>query len=144
MRPAHSLDHLVVRLDGLSGIPPVPLEDVVLERAGTDVVVVDVGDLELAATGRLELRDDVEDVGLVAVEARHGEPARRILRLLDDLRDPAVLDARHAEVAEVLRLAHVGKQNARALSLSRKFSIVAAIDPRKMLSASITTTRSSR
>src|SRR6186997_2242940 len=102
MRPPDTLDHLVVRIDGLAGIPPVPAEHVVLELAGTDVVVVDVGDLELAAARRLEFRDDVEDFGLIAIEARDGEAAWRIRRLLDDLHDAAVLDARNAEMTEML------------------------------------------
>src|SRR3989442_7722987 len=68
MRPADSLDHLVIGVDGLACVAPVALEEVVLEGACAHVVVVDVRDLELPATRRLELRDHVEDVRLVAVE----------------------------------------------------------------------------
>ncbi len=80
-------------------------------------MVVDVGDLQLAATRRLELRDHVEDVGLVAIEACDGEAAGWISRLLDDLRDPAVLDARDAEMLEMLGFADVREQDARAFAL---------------------------
>src|ERR1700675_2812903 len=114
MRPPDALDHLVVGVYGLTGVAPVAPEDVVLELAGTDVVVVDVGDLELAATRRLELRDHVEDVGLVAIEARDGEATWWIRRLLDDLRDPAVLDPRDAEMTEMLGFANVREQDTRA------------------------------
>src|SRR6476646_5167251 len=117
MRPPDTLDHLVVRIDGLAGIPPVPAEDVELELARTDVVVVHVGDLELAAARRLQLRDDVENVGLVAIEARDGETAWWIRRLLDDLRDAGVLDARDAEMTEMLGLADMREQDARAFTL---------------------------
>ena len=117
MRPPHALDHLVVRVDRLAGVAPVPLEDVELERPRADVMVVHVGDLELAAPGRLELGDDVEHVRLVAVEPGDGEESRRIVRLLDDFRDPSVLDARHAQVAQVLRLPHVREEDAGARSL---------------------------
>ena len=80
-------------------------------------MVVHVGDLELAASRGLELGDHVEDVGLVAVEAGDRESAGRLDRLLDDLRDPAVLDARDAEMTEMLGLAHVREQNPRSGAL---------------------------
>ena len=54
VRAANPVDHVVVGLDRLAGVAPVALEHVVLERALAHVVVVDVGDLELAASGRLE------------------------------------------------------------------------------------------
>ena len=82
------------------------------ERACRDVVVVDVRDLELATGRRLEPLDHLEDVRVVAVNAGHREPARRVLRLLDDLGDASVDDPRHAEMAQVLRLAHVREQHA--------------------------------
>ena len=112
VRAAHALDHLVVRIDRLAGVPPVAVEDVVLERPLADVVVVDVGDLELAAGGGLELLDDVEDIRVVAVHARDGQCARGVERLLDDLRDATVNDPRHAEVTQMLRLTYVREQYA--------------------------------
>jgi hypothetical protein len=80
-------------------------------------MVVHVGDLQLAAPGGLELGDHVEHVRPVAVEPGDGEESRRIRRLLDDFGDPSVLDARHAQVAQVLGLAHVRQEDAGALSL---------------------------
>ena len=80
-------------------------------------MVVDVGDLELAPRRRLELRDHVEHVGPVAVEARDCEPAGRDLRLLDDLGNPALLDARDPEMAQVLRLTDMREQDACSLLL---------------------------
>src|SRR5207247_2816703 len=75
--------HLVVRVDRLAGIAPVALEDVVLERARADVVVVDVRDLELAAARGLERRDDVEDVRAVAVEPRSEEHTSELQSRVD-------------------------------------------------------------
>src|SRR5207247_6915717 len=68
----------------------------------------------LTGTRRLERRDHVEDIGLVAVEAGDREPSGRVRRLLDDLGDLAVLDSRDTEVAEMFRLPDVGKQHAGA------------------------------
>ena len=80
-------------------------------------MVVDVGDLELAATRRLELGDHAEDVGLIAIEASDGEAAWWIRRLLDDLRDPAVLNPRDAEMTEMLGFADVREQDPPAFAL---------------------------
>src|SRR3954465_4150893 len=117
VRPPQSLDHLVVRVDRLAGVAPVALEDVELERPRADVVVVHVRDLELAAPGWLELGDDIEHVWPVAVEPGDGEQSWRIRRLLDDFGDPAVLDPRNAQVAQVLRLPDVSEEDAGTLSL---------------------------
>ena len=53
----------VVRVDRLARVAPEALEHVVLHRPLVDVPVVHVGDLELAAAGRLEVGDHLEDVG---------------------------------------------------------------------------------
>src|SRR5262249_29766645 len=110
-------DHLVVRGDRLAGVAPVTGEDVVLERALASEVVVHVGDLELAATRRLELRDDIEDIRLVAVEAGHGEPAGWVERLLFDPGDPPLPDPRPPQMPRVLRPADMCEQAARAVLL---------------------------
>ena len=82
-----------------------------------EVVVVHVGDLELAASRRLERRDDLEDVGVVEVDAGHGELARRRVRLLDDALHAAVaVELRHAEVAQVLDVA-LGREDDPAAAL---------------------------
>src|SRR5947208_7953713 len=117
MRPPDALDHLVIRIDGLTGVAPVTPEDVVLEKAGADVMVVDVGDLELTATRRLELRDHVEDVRLVAIETGDGEASRRVRRFLDDFCDPPALEARHSEVAQLLGFAYTAEQVSGRLGL---------------------------
>ena len=44
------VDDLVVDLDRLAGVAPEAVDDVVLHLAAVDVGVVDVGDLQLAAT----------------------------------------------------------------------------------------------
>src|SRR6185312_13332239 len=61
--------------------------------------------------------DHVEYVRPVAIEPGDGEEPWRIRRLLDDFRDPSVLDARDAQVAQVLRLPHVRQEDAGTLSL---------------------------
>ena len=80
-----------------------------------DVVVVHVGDLELAAARRDEIADDVEHARLVAVDAGHAVLRRRPLGLLLNVHHPAVVpEDGHAEVAQVLRLVDLGEQDARA------------------------------
>ena len=80
-----------------------------VESARERVVAVHVGDLELAARRRLQRRDDVEDVGRVAVEAddcvrrrRRVEPRVDDARLLDDVGHGSVLAV--DDDAEVLRI----------------------------------------
>src|ERR687892_1051578 len=75
---------LVVGVDRLAGVAPEALGDVVLHRPALDVPVVDVGDLQLAARGGLERRQELPDRLVVEVEARHGVRAGRRGRLLDD------------------------------------------------------------
>src|SRR4029453_10314580 len=60
---------LVVGVDGLSGVAPEPVQHVVLHLAALDVPVVDVGDLQLAAAGRPQRGDDLEDALVVEVNA---------------------------------------------------------------------------
>ena len=112
---AHEVVHRVVRLDRLPGVAPEAFLDVVGHLALPDVVVVHVGDLELAAARGDEVADDVEHARLVAVDAGHAVLRGRMLGLLLDVRHPAVLpEDGHAEVAQVLGLGHLGQQDARA------------------------------
>ena len=67
----------VVRVDRLAGVAPEALEHVVLHRPLLDVPVVHVGDLELAAAGRLERRQHVPDGLVVEVDAGDRVLARR-------------------------------------------------------------------
>ena len=108
---ADEVDHLVVDLDRLAGVAPEAVDDVVLHIAAIDVGVIDVRDLELAPPGRLERLDDVEDAGVVHVDADHGVLRRGVLGLLTDVQNAAVLDDRHAEVAQVLRILHLLEQH---------------------------------
>src|SRR5207302_1550842 len=62
----------VVRVDGLTGVSPEALDDVVLDRAGFDEVVVHVGDLELAPRRRRERRQHREHRAVVEVPAGGG------------------------------------------------------------------------
>ncbi len=50
----------------------------------SQVLAVDVGDLQLAARRRLQVRGDVDDLVVVEVEPRHGEMGSRRGRLLLD------------------------------------------------------------
>src|SRR5256885_10635894 len=74
----------VVRIDGLTGVSPEALDDVVLDRASPDEVVVHVRDLELAPRRRCERREHREHRAVVEVHAGHGVRARGVLRLLGD------------------------------------------------------------
>ena len=56
-----------------------------------DVVVVDVGDLELAPARGDQVADDVEHAGLVAVDAGDAVLGGRVLGLLLDVRHPPVV-----------------------------------------------------
>ena len=77
-----------------------------------DVVVQDVGDLELAATGRREVIDDVERVGPQEVHADRDEVALRLFRLLLETDHVAV--AVQLGDAEPLRVGHAVEQAAGA------------------------------
>ena len=75
-----------------------PRDAMARERARSRVVAVHVGDLELAARGRLEAADDLEHVRRVAVEPDDGVArGRRVVahvddaRLLDHVGDPPVV-----------------------------------------------------
>src|SRR5215211_7980416 len=82
---------LVVGVDRLAGVAPEPVEDVVLHGAALHVPVVDVGDLQLTPAGRLQGRDHVEDVLVVEVDAGDHVAAGRVVGLLQDADDPAVV-----------------------------------------------------
>src|SRR5215210_5875957 len=58
----------VVGLDRLARVAPKPFEDVVRHCALADEPVVDIGDLELAPTRRLQRRDHFEDTGVVEID----------------------------------------------------------------------------
>src|SRR5450759_1614605 len=63
--------HCVVRVDRLTGVAPKTLQHVVRHRAFVDVVVIYVGDLQLAAARRYQGGDDIEHIGVVAVDPRN-------------------------------------------------------------------------
>src|SRR4029453_13564184 len=75
---------LVVGVDRLAGVPPEPVQDVVLHQPALDVPVVDVGDLQLAPAGRLEGRDDVVDLLVVEEEAGTHDARGRGVGFLQD------------------------------------------------------------
>src|SRR5919108_4715436 len=75
---------LVVGVDRLAGVAPEAVEHVVLHHALGDEPVVDVGDLQLAAPGRHQVGDHLEDGLVVEVDAGDAEAARRVVGLLDD------------------------------------------------------------
>src|SRR5690606_16607466 len=65
-------------------------EQVCTQAALREIRLVDVGDLELAARGRLEVLRDVDDAVVVDVEAGDRVVRLRGLRLLLDAEDLAV------------------------------------------------------
>src|SRR5215212_4150831 len=104
---------LVVGVDRLAGVAPEPVEDVVLHGPALDVPVVDVGDLQLAPAGRLEVGDDVEDLLVVEVDAGDHVAGGRVVGLLQDADDPApVVELGDAEVAQVDRVVDLGQDYA--------------------------------
>ena len=68
------------------------------QLAPPQVLVVDRGDLQLAAGARLDLRGDLDDLVVVEVEAGDGVGALRPRRLLLDGDDPAVVVELHDAV----------------------------------------------
>src|SRR5215472_16158258 len=95
----------VVGVDGLPGVAPEPVYDVVLHQARTDEVVVDVRDLELASGRRLQRGDEIENRRVIAVDPGHRERARRRLRLLDDALHAAVpVELGNPQVTQMARV----------------------------------------
>ena len=125
--------------------PAVDPHDVQLPTRG--VGAVDVGDLELAATGGLERVDDLEDVGRVAVEPDH-RVARRRLRvagvddagLLDDVLHRPVLAV--GDDAEADRVVDLGDEDEGAVASTPRIASACAFS--KMLSPRQTTSFSPR
>src|SRR5581483_6885230 len=112
--PPHEVVHRVVAVDRLAGVAPESFEHVRLERAALGVPVVDVGDLELAAAGRLELRQELPDLLVVEVDAGHDIGTGRIGGLLDDANDPPAVELGYAEMPEVLLLVDAREDDTRA------------------------------
>ena len=82
----------VVAVLGESHVDPPSVEpDCVDGAAGLDEEIDRVGKFVLASVGGLDEVTRVEDGGRERVEAGHHEVARRVVRLLDDFRDLAVL-----------------------------------------------------
>src|SRR5690606_33745482 len=102
-RTAHQRARAVETLER-PGIRPPTVEHLVRQGAPFDVAVVDVCDLQLAARARLERLDDVEDPGVVHVDARDRVARGRVLRLLDDADAAVAGQLRHAEPFRVVHL----------------------------------------
>src|SRR5213075_1717368 len=66
--------------------------------------VADVADLQLAARGRPQRRDDVVHALVVEVDARDGRGALRMLRFLDDAQDAAANNFGDAVATRVVYL----------------------------------------
>ena len=102
--------HLVLLDDGADREPPklAGRETVLGEErhAGIgrqiEIGPVGVGDLLFAACRGLEAGDNVEDGGIVEIEARHGEIGAGLRRLLLQAHGPAVLADLQASLHEVL------------------------------------------
>ena len=84
------------------GVGPVTLVHGAVEALAGDVVVEDVGDLELAAAGRQEEVDDPEGIRPEEVHADRDEVALGVVRLLLEADHPAVgVELGHAEALRV-------------------------------------------
>ena len=133
MRALERLEHEAVALEQrilLAGVdPPAPQDLVADAPAVVDEPLDRIGDLELATRRRLDLAHRGVDVGIEEVDADDREVRRRVLRLLDELDDLAVVaehrDARLSRILDVreqdLRREHapVGAGAAGALGLER-------------------------
>src|ERR1700730_3276975 len=99
----HELVGRVQRIEG-SGVRPPAVEPVETERALAEVVIVHVGDLQLAAGAGTQGPDDVEYLGVVEVDADHRQIAGRLPPLLDDEGDGV---ARGDRAPIALRVVHL-------------------------------------
>ena len=73
-----------------------------------EVVPVDVGDLQFAAGGRLQVRRDIEDGVVVEVEPGHGPVRQKLRRLFDDIdRLFGAVEFNHAILARLIDI--IGK-----------------------------------
>src|SRR3984893_11575003 len=102
---AHEVLDLVVGLHRLTGVAPEAFDYVVLDAAVVEVPVVDVRDLELSTTGRLQLGQNLPHGIVVEIDTGDGEFAGRIFRLLDDAFDAiGAVEVGHTEVAQVVTI----------------------------------------
>src|SRR2546422_7188894 len=105
----------VISLDRLAGVPPEAFQNVVLHQATFHIPVVDVGDLELASTRRLQARQHTPHGFVVEIRAGDRELAGWILRLFDDSLDAlASVEVSDAEVPEVLAILLSRQHDARS------------------------------
>src|SRR5690606_37510857 len=82
----HDVTGSQVEVDVFAAIGVIAPDDLSLELAALDIGVIDVGDLQFAAGAWLERADDVEDAGIIEVDADDSQVARGIGGLLDDSR----------------------------------------------------------
>ena len=131
----------VIGVDRLAGVAPETLLDVVADQALGDVMVVHVGDLELASPRGPKGADHVEHArGHRGRPRSHNNVLGGIFGLLDDSHDLArVVQLRHSEVAQVVRVLHLGKQQTGTLWRRRSGAQRTQRSLPKMLSASMTT-----
>src|SRR3989441_980727 len=105
----------VISLDRLAGVSPEAFQNVVFHQATFHIPVVDVGDLELAATRRLQARQPTPHGFVVEIRAGDRELAGWILRLFDDSLDAlASVEVSNAEVPEVLAILLSRQHDARS------------------------------
>src|ERR1044072_899957 len=84
-----------------SGVSPPAFDLFPGHRIAGDVSVVDVCDFELAATGRLQSSDDVEDFTIVHVNADDCVLRLRLCGLLVDANDATAIQSRDAETLRI-------------------------------------------
>src|SRR5262249_50974875 len=112
---------VVIGIDGLSGVPPESVDDVVLHPPLADEVIVHIGDLQFPATRRLQRRDYFEDRRIIEVDTGHGQCAGRVMGLFDDSSYTAtVVELRNTKVTQVIRVFKPSQQDARAILLAHE------------------------
>ena len=87
-----------------AGVGPVARQDAVAQPALLQIVIVDVGDFQLAAPARLQRPDHLEDIRRIEIDAGDGIIALRVGRLLLDTDDLAIAELGHAVA---LRIGHL-------------------------------------
>ena len=125
------------------GVRPVAVVDLGEQAAARDVVVEDVGDLELAATRRRQSLDDVEHVRPEEVHADRDEVALGLGRLLLEPDDPTVRSRTRRRRTAAGPGPGTGACRRRTDPPRRPSATSASLSPRRMLSPRTTQNASS-
>src|SRR6185369_4561783 len=80
-----------------SGISPPSVEFTPGHFTPVDIVIVDIGDLQLSAAGWDQGFDNVEDRSVIKVNANDGKIGFRVLRFLFNAKHTISIELRHAK-----------------------------------------------